>query len=369
MRKKLGPAITDVGEAIGLDVGNITAHKERVRGFINTVREEIQELPYDFQALRFVYNHRTEAKEDTGTVSVSANGYEVTGASTTFTNLSKPYNQYFIIVGGREYRVSDVASDTSMFLYSPVAISASAAGESFAVYRKFYTLPPMVESITHISDQNQKKPINQVSLSELEDTYVDFALSGELPEVIALWETQESVELNTYADVGGNAGSNTASAAAGSDFHSDGVRPGTLFTVSSTAFTVDRVLSPTKLRLTQSISSALGDHGSATAENNEGLMFAIGPNYATVNNFTLYGKKKVAPLHDDNDYLEEGWWPTIRAMAIAKGSEFLKRNDQPQKEAKAAQALRNLIRDQVNRSRKYPRLKPRMDDRYSGDFH
>src|SRR3990167_9781004 len=116
MRKSFSDAVTELGEQIGLDTVNVSAHETRVQRWINDIRESIEELPYDFKSLQYVGQLRTYVHATAGTVAVSADSKEVTGSSTTWTSeISKPYNQYWItIASGHSYRVQHVVDDTHL---------------------------------------------------------------------------------------------------------------------------------------------------------------------------------------------------------------------------------------------------------------
>ena len=369
MQKRISEAITELGEQIGLDTTVITAHKERVRRWTNDIREQIGELPYDLSALQFELQLRTFRSVTANvTVSTGALTTEATGSGSAFTtDLVEPYSTWVMLYEGREYQIDNVQSATVLTLRAGYIGSSSSSGAA-TFYRKYNPIPFMVNRLVLVKDQGQELDLPHIPVNESESYFPSHSIEGYLPEGYHIWGNQEIGVTKEYMDVGGNADSYTASAVATANFYSDGVTPGTLFQVSSTAFTVKRILTPNRLLLEQSISSSIGSNGSATAINQNRVFMTFLPVYASAGLFNLKGLKKVSPLYNDDDWIEDGWWSAVRAGVIVRGYEYLKRPI-GEKQALYQAALQNLIREQRLAESRFGRIRPKMNPgRYSGYF-
>jgi len=367
MRKRFDDAITECGEIIGLDVANITAHEARVARWINDTREAISELPYNFLALQSVVQLRTYTFVTAGTIAVSSNGVEVTGSSTNFDgDLDKPWNRWWLSIsssgGSTMYRIANVVSDTICELEVPFANTAtgSVSGLSYIISQLYYPVPYAFRTITLAREGLGS---NEVGYRDpIEFDY--YGRSGSFPEVFTIRDTQDTPVETVYTGVSSTANSTILSAEG--TFLDDGLQPGDEIRFLTTAFALKRVLSQTSLELLQAPITTTGDT-TATARTGNRHLIQFSPNIDQNNVITLIGYRKVFPLSNDRDLIEDGWWDAVRAGVIVKGYEFLKRPS-GEKVALYNEALKKLIRNQKLSFSRIPRLKPLIGNRYSGKF-
>lgn len=302
-----------------------------------------------------------------GTITPSANGREVTGSGTSWlTNLTKPYQAWYMYIDGRQYQVDFVNSNTLLTLRVPYAGTATAAGASYQAFRKYYPLEYYADKLHYVKEHSQPVELSKLSLQEKEYYYMN-DLPGEIqdyPSGYVLWASQD-IPIQTTYTVSADANGVEVTAASGTTWRDDDLGPGDELTISSTAFTIQRITSQTTLDLIQKISTDVsGLAATGTQKDRTFVEFVPMPNKNDV--MTLFGYKKAFPLHSDNDYIEEGWWGAVRAGVIKRGFEYLKRPI-GEKEDLYQQALQRLIRDQTTRS-KFTRIRPSISGRYSGYF-
>jgi hypothetical protein len=339
-----------------------------VRGWINDIREQISEMPYNFKALQFTHQIRLYGVVTAGTVTTSANGREVTGASTTWTTtISKPYNAWQVKFDNRFYKIENIVSDTIMVLAEPLpGGDSTAGGASYKAHQKFYPLPYDVQKLWYVKEQQTPKELRYVDPIEKEYYFSDEnpgAIST-YPEGYTTWGSQDVGTETTYADCVAASSGYTVTCS-GESLLDDNLKPGDLFTLSATSFTVNRVIGSDTLLTQQIISKSVTS--TAKASNNHGTYIEFSPPTNINDIVTLYGYRKTYPLHGDNDVLEEGWYPAVRAGVIVRGWEYLKRPIAEKRDI-YNKAIQQLVRSQVTAHNRFSRIKLRIPRRYTGYF-
>ena len=384
MRKKLSDGITEIGEQVGLDTVNITAHYERIKRYINDVREEIQEMPYKFRALETVFQIHANVQVTGGTVAMysssSTGGLEdnwmfreITGtntvwnADTTASDTRHPYTNYSITFGSEPstWKVDNVIDDTHIWLSGPYHGGYQGqSGISYRMYQRYYPLGTRINKIISAKDESTQSDIKIVTPQELSYYNNNSTVQGTPIRYAAIWSNWDVDYLySTALTVSVTAGSLLASASTvlGGSNDANAIES---ITINSSSFGVARFMSRDTFLLS---SPALVTSGtmSATAYAQQSDFIEFAPIPDSGQPITIYGYKKINPLHNASELMEEGWWPAIRAGAMVRGYEYLKRPVQ-EKMGLYQKALQALIRDQSSGAP--GRIKPRIDSRYSGNF-
>lgn len=374
MRKSLSDGITEIGEQIGLDTVNITAHKERVKRWVNDTRKQLEGMPYDWRALEFIFQRTTQLTVTAGTAYVGGTGgltQMVTGSGTTWTNLSHPYDQYYITIGtamdAAAFRVRNIIDDTHLVIDAYADFVAS--GESYVIYNRYFTLPYKPYRIKAIYNESKSKEIEIVNLSDSWEKFKYFkpnSQGGDSISYAVLWGNNEREDGSQTYSITTVANSHIVSASVTNllqEFSNDGV----MLTISATAgFRILNAMSPDTFYVDPAPRVSVTTAAS-TAYNQDQYYIQFLPLVDTTEQVSFYGYRSVHNLMNDNDLIEDGWWEAVRAGAIVRGFEYLKRPTQ-EKQFFYDKAVANLVRSQAN-PKSQPRIKPYFNrDRYSGYF-
>lgn len=377
MYVSLGTVVSAAAAEIGLDPDRNSQDAINLKRWINDTRGEIYSLPVRLTAAEFVGELAGSTVITAGTFTAVQNQAEITGSGTSWNSgMNGFYFQQTTASTGQWQRVSFVSDTTHLTLESGWP-GSGVTGSSYNLWKRDYFLPHKVDQVITMFDMsNNRFPIAYYDQSEF---YLKYGFGDAFNPPLAFTtfsSTEEGYAFTssvTFANVTCTANSPILNFPSGSGLVT-AVAPGDRLLLSdgatsSTAFSVDRVYTDTKLALMEGEIAASNSAMSATAfsMNRVGVRF-----YPAINNTNIIyfeARKRAYDLINNNDLLEEGWYPAVKKGAIAKGCGYIRDPREQQKLLEYKAEVMNLLRVQYKAKNPAPRLKPHIPRRYgTGGF-
>ena len=367
---RLDVLVSAVAADAGLDPDRVTQHKTEIIRWINETRREIYELPTRLQALEFKGEISTVANITAGTVTTTQDLAEITGSSTSWATAMA--GRYISIGDAPWQRISFVTDTTHITLESPWPDAAKSAA-AYKIWKRDYALPAKVDKVEEIVPVDDiDNPLAFHDPDEFQARH-GFADSFGNPYAYTQYGSQDYATgflgSTVYTGVTTTANSPIVDFASGAGIVT-GIAPGDRVIIgnstTSTAFTVDRVLTDTKLALRThcAISTATTSATAQSVGNRLLVNFYMGVSDARV--FIYRAKRAFAEMIADNDLLEPGWYMAVKKGAVAKAMGFVGSPREPMKTQEYQAELGTLARNQYKAFNPSPRLKPAIYGRYSG---
>lgn len=365
----LGTTVSAVASEVGLDPDRVTQDATNIKRWINDTRQEIYNLPLKLSAAEFVGEFAGVANVTAGTVTATQNQAEVTGSGTSWT--SSMAGRYMQVSTGQWQRISYVTDTTHLTLESGWP-GTGVTGGTYTIWKRYYFLPHKVGQVLTIFDMsNARLPLAFYEASEF---YLKFGFGDTFSSPMAFTQFSSSelgyqyLDARTFSSVTSTANSPIL------DFPSTaglvtGVAPGDRILLSdgatsSTAFAVDRVYTDTKLALAEAVVAASVATASVTAFAMNRVAVQTFPGISNNNIYYFEAYKRGYDLINNQDLIEEGWYPAVKKGAIAKGCGYIRDPREQQKLAEYSAAIASLIRTQYKAKNPAPRLKPHITGRY-----
>lgn len=373
MWMQLGTVVSAVAAEVGLDPDRVTQDATNIKRWINDTRQEIYSLPVRLSAAEYVSEFPGTANVTAGTFTATQNLAEVTGASTSWT--AAMAGRYFRNTNnGVWQRISRVTDTTHLTLESGWP-GTGATAANYQIWKRYYFMPHKVDKIITIFDMgNNRFPMAYYDSSEFYKKY-GFGDAFNPPLAFTQFSSNELgyayIDSVVYSNVTSTSGSPLL------DFSSTSLvtamSPGdrllmTDGATSSTAFACDRILTDTRIALAE-IATVTTVTGSVTAFAMNRLAVQFYPAIDNTNIYYYEARKRAYDLINNSDLLEEGWYPTVKKGAIAKGCGYIRDPREQQKLGEYHMELNNLLRVQYKAKNPSPRLKPHISRRYgTGGF-
>jgi hypothetical protein len=371
MQQRLDVVVSAVARDAGLDPDNNPTDKQNIIGWVNDTRRELYDIPQMFSALQFSGEIAGVALVTAGTVSVSGQGAEVTGAGTAWT--SEMAGRYISVADGSWQRIAYVADTTHLFLESRYPGDAASA-QTYKIWKRYYELPPKAARVTRLVDYGAVQ--NPMAYYDPQEFYSRFNLAASPGDPVAFTQFMASdfgvsYQASTvYVSVSSTANSPILDFPASSDlvgkvFPGDRLKVGNATT--STAFAIENVLSNAKVALKNYLGTS-SDTLSATALSMDRLLVAFYPGINSTRVYAFEGVRQVHDLSNNGDLLEKGWYSAVLKGAKAKAFGFVRdpREEMAMREYNAE--VGKLLRGQAKALNPSPRLKPHIGIRYGQSY-
>jgi len=156
---------TDVSSHLGLD--NTLVNNTNIERWINITQQDI--------AGRWLWNWlyaresvATSIDETAGTVSVNSGSATVTGVSTAF-DTTDDVNKYIQFEGANDwYRISAVASTTSLTIETNYVESANLSGKTYVIRELFYSLSATADRILSIRNWSSSIKVIEIDYAKMD---------------------------------------------------------------------------------------------------------------------------------------------------------------------------------------------------------
>ena len=370
MRVTLDAVTSAVAAEVGLDPDNVSSDKLKIYRFINDTRREIASLPYHFKSLEFTGELVQSLWVTAGTVKATQDRSEITGTSTSWTTAM---SNWYIKVGSQtEYQRLAYVTDTTHATLETAWQGDSVTADAYKLYKRFYELPPKVDKVLRIKNPETDNLLALYEPQEFYERYQVLETFG-TPEVYTQFGSTdlglEYLTSTVYTAVTSTANSPilhfSSAFLTTAMFPGDRIRLGD--STTSTAFYVDSIISSSivALRSYVGISSAAL---SATAFSLNRPLLEFYPAINGRKVMRYQAQKNIVDLVNGEDWMEDGWYPVIKAGAIAKAMGYINSPKEQQKLLEYEAKKADLIRAQAIALNPAPRLKPFIPKRYGQAF-
>jgi hypothetical protein len=367
MNVRLDVIVSAIARDSGLDPDRNPTDKLNIIGWVNDTRREIYDLPTSLQALNFTGELVGVGMVTAGTVSATQGNAEVTGAGTAWT--AAMVGRYLSVNSSPWQKVSFVTDTTHLTLESGWN-AATQATVPYKIWKRVYDLPPKAAKVERIFDYS--RPTNAgFAYYDPQEFYSRYGLGDSFGEPEAYTQFQSSdfgdayLASTVYTSVSSTANSPivdfTGATLIGTVFPGDRLKIGD--STTSTAFSVERVLTNNKIALKNYISissSAL----SATALSMDRLQVMFYPAIDNTKVYAFEGVRQVYDLSNNGDFLEKGWYNAVLKGSVAKAFGYVRDPREGNKQGEYGVETAKLIRNQMKAFNPSPRLKPYIGRRY-----
>jgi len=267
-------------------------------------------------------------------------------------------------------RISYVTDSTHLTLEASW-LAASVTGQSYKIWKREYQMPPIVARVLRFVDlANPTKPIGFYDPQEFHEKFGWGDSFGSNPNAYTQFGTSDYANAfigsTVFASVTSTANSpiiDFASTVALVTAMSRGDRLRIGDSTTATAFTVERILTDTKLALSTHVAVSLAAV-SATAFSLDRLTIRFFEAVDAAKVFYWAAQRRYSDLIADGDYIEEGWYEAIKKGAIAKAAGLARDPREQQKILEYETAKANLTRNQYKALNPVSRMRVHIPDRY-----